>query len=458
MRYIISITIIAAAALYSQSSYTLEWVDTTNLSSWDVGTGIVVSNSGFIYATGYQWNGADFDGVVLKYDDAGNVIRIIRIDIGTYEEPSDITIDNSGKLYVTGFTAIGYNYNYGIIKLDDTGSIEWVDTIPNGADPWAHAFIAYDGTECLYVTGNIVTPDLDIFIAKIDTAGNMLWMRTLDFGNDDDAMGITYDPVNNFVYIAGKSNNGASDDLFLAKLTTEGDTVWTKRIDFGDQDQLWDVATDNYGYVYATGLVQRNSLDIVVMKFSPENGNLMWQTFFDRNHDDYARSITLDDSGNIYVTGGSHNPANTDIIVLKFDQNHNLVWADTMDLGNNESARAIALNDNGDIFITGTCYISDRDIFTAKFRKQQTGVSEETISENITHLNAPTVQHHILKIDYRVDDVSMFNLVNSAGRRVYSCNVSGAGSLSFNKLKTGVYWAILETEKGVETRKIILVR
>lgn len=100
------------------------------------------------------------------------------------------------------------------MKFNGSGTVEWIDTVPNSVDPWAHSYITYDCLGHLYVAGNIVTPDLDVFLVKIDTSGNIIWISMLDFGHDDDAMGITYDANNGFVYIAGKSNNGSNDDQF----------------------------------------------------------------------------------------------------------------------------------------------------------------------------------------------------------------------------------------------------
>lgn len=457
MKNIIPVVMLFLVPLYAQSSYTLEWADTTNFSYWDVGQGIAVSTNNEVYVTGIKWNGSDFDGVVIKYNENGAILRIDTLDIGTFEEPFDITLDNSGNVYITGFITSGYNYNYGIVKFNSSGNVEWIDTIPNGADPWARSYITYDGMGNLYVTGNIVTPDLDIFLVKIDTTGNIIWIRTLDFGHDDDAMSIAYDKNNNFVYIAGKSNNGANDDLFIAKYTDSGEVVWTKRIDFGGVDQFWGVAVDHNGYVYAAGLVHRSNLDIIVMKFNPTNGDLLWQTFFDRGWDDYPRGIVVDDSDYIYVAGGSHNQNNTDILVLKYDQSQNLVWADTMDLGNEEHANDIALDQNGNIFITGVCYISNRDIITLKYLKAHTGVSEE-VSGSFYPLAISTFQIKKLDANYKVDYPSEISIVDVTGRIIETRRVLGQGTITIKNLKSGVYWVILNQMGKVYSRRVVFVR
>lgn len=100
-------------------------------------------------------------------------------------------------------------------------------TTPHNADedPWGD-------TEAGDLTGGV-----DVFIAKLSPAGELLWVRRVGSSRND-ALG-DLQAVGDAVYICGttagdlgRSVNGSAD-AFVHKLSSEGDMMWTRALQFG---------------------------------------------------------------------------------------------------------------------------------------------------------------------------------------------------------------------------------
>jgi hypothetical protein len=107
----------------------------------------------------------------------------------------------------------------------------------------------------------------DVFLAKYDPAGVLVWADRIGGTSADDVSGLARDAAGN-LYLAG-TFEGASDfdpgpgvqfltsegagDGYVAKFASGGDLVWARRYGGIAQDALSDVATDPAGNVYASG-------------------------------------------------------------------------------------------------------------------------------------------------------------------------------------------------------------
>lgn len=82
----------------------------------------------------------------------------------------------------------------------------------------------------------------DIFIAKYDPNGNLVWARSLGSASADLGTGIAVSPDGEYIYITGifmgtcyadnnlQITNTGSSDAFLAKYNKNGDIIWLKNI------------------------------------------------------------------------------------------------------------------------------------------------------------------------------------------------------------------------------------
>jgi hypothetical protein len=199
------------------------------------GQDIAVDTSGNSYVTGYKYDDFAGDGSVTyyyvfiaKYDTFGNQLWIKQFSstgynsaMGFYYDVNyygqDIAVDTSGNSYVTGY------------KYDD---------------------FAGDGSVTYYY----------VFIAKYDTSGNQLWMKSYgpysNFGKGIavDANGNSY--VTGYTHndLAGTGNAGRYD-VFIMKHDTSGEQLWIKQFGSTGLDYGNDIAVSANGNSYVTGII-----------------------------------------------------------------------------------------------------------------------------------------------------------------------------------------------------------
>lgn len=219
---------------------------------------------------------------------------------------------------------------------------------------WFQSTVTF-GTTTLTAIG-----DFDVFISKSDSDGNWVWAKQCGGSGTDYGHGIALDNQNN-LYITGTFSQNAifgtttlissgSDDVFVCKLDSNGNWLWVKQCGGNSQDVGYGIATGINciyitGYFFGTATFGINSLnssgltDIYVAKLDLL-GNWIWARKAGGDDYDYGgSSITVDNLNNAYLTGHYFsNPANfgvlsianfgnADMFVSKIDSDGNWDWA-----------------------------------------------------------------------------------------------------------------------------------
>lgn len=216
----------------------------------------------------------------------------------------------------------------------------------------------------------------DIFIAKLNSSGNMLWVKQIGGDRLDVANAITLDAFEN-VYIGGAYTSSVNvdfdpgagqvfripfnaspsfyqSDAFLLKLNSSGDYVWVQTSGGGNGDAIVDLDTDsqnnilaigNHGSpVFTAGSQNINSLgnsDIFTLRYN-NAGSLLTLHRIAGSGNDQATSITAG-GGIDYFIGGhftgscDFNPSasminsltafNQDGFVAYYNSSQNYSWA-----------------------------------------------------------------------------------------------------------------------------------
>ena len=368
------------------------WAKSAGGNGSDDGLSVATDASGNVYVTGYftsstitfgtttltNAGGGSNDMFIVKYNAAGNVLWAKREGGTSHEIGFSVTTDASGNVYVTGeFRSATITFgtttltNAGggdifIAKYDAAGNVLWAKRA-GGTDYEFCKSVTTDASGNVYITGEFRSPTItfgtttltnagnsNIFIAKYDAAGTVLWAKGAGSNNDNNGRIVTTDASGN-VYVTGvftsptitfdttTLTNAGSADMFIAKYDAAGTVLWAKRAGGADSDYGYSVATDASGNVFVTGsflsstitfgtttLTNAGSDDIFIAKYD-STGTMIWAKRAGGTNDDYGISVTTDASGNVYVTGRFASPTITfgtntltnsgsgDIFIVKYD-------------------------------------------------------------------------------------------------------------------------------------------
>jgi len=205
-------------------------------------------------------------------------------------------------------------------------------------------------------------------------------------GHSDIASGVAIDPFGN-VIVAGLIGEGKAtfgnitltsageSDIFMAKYDGDGNIIWAKNIGGPNRDVANDFVLDAVGNIYITGyftgtvdfggetLVGTDFLEIFVAKYD-NNGILLWVQGATGIGRDRARGITKDTSGNIFIIGEFESNADfpamtltsigdSDIFIAKYDSDGNFQWAERAGGIGYDVGWRVTLDDSGIGYISG---------------------------------------------------------------------------------------------------------
>jgi len=302
------------------------------------------------------------DIFILKLNKNGNFLWVK--SFGSFKEDSGyaINIDNSGDIYATGIFngKVDFNPDNGvfdliskgkndifILKLDSLGNFIWAKSFGGNGEDNAIS-ISNDNNNDVYLTGNFQnTVDVDfgtnifsiksegksdVFILKLDSLGNFIWVKS--FGGLDFDSGVDI-KIDESVYVSGEYraninvslgmnqfniNSKGETDIFITKLNKNGDQLWVKSFGGIKNDYSSNLQIDENGFLYAAGSftdtmefdigingykqLAEQSKNIFVLKLD-SNGELIWVYNSSRNISGFSNcySISLDIDNNIYATG-----------------------------------------------------------------------------------------------------------------------------------------------------------
>lgn len=271
----------------------------------------------------------NYDTFIAKYNESGELNWIRQLGTGFEDQGMDVTTDDFGNAYVVGYTRgsfetpLGFGYDALISKYSADGTLMWIKQFGTSRDDVGLA-ASSDDSGSIYIAGvtrgslgAMNAGERDVFLTKLDAFGSQLWTTQFGTTMDDECTAVSADAVGN-VYVAGTSGgpNGVNMDVFVRKYKTTGELEWSRLLGTPEQDRATCVSVDVFGNLYVSGDTNGSlggtnpnprTLDVFVAKYDPL-GSLLWIKQLGTTETDESLGIFADDLGNAYVTGTTLGP------------------------------------------------------------------------------------------------------------------------------------------------------
>lgn len=519
---IIFITILSSVLKAQTPAY--EWAKQFGGTLNDYAYSIAVDTAGNVYTTGFFQGTVDFDPgantinltsagasdiFISKVDAAGNFVWAKRIGGTASDYGFALTLDKFSNVYVSGYFKGLADFDPGantvnliptgsfdvfITKFDAAGNFAWAKKF-DGASDESCTSIKVDEFGNIYTVGSFnsatdfdpgantvtLTPfgSTDIFISKLDAAGNFVWVKQMGGAGLDAGKFITVDATGN-VYVSGyflgtsdfdPSNNTANlvsagvEDIFVSKLDASGNFLWAKQFGGTSADYGLSLAVDASGNVFSTGFFNGTAdfdpsantsnltsagLDDFFISKLDASGNLVWVKQIGSTSYDEAKYITMDASFNLYITGSFNGTVDfdpsvninnltsaggDDVFICKLDASGNFVWAKQLGGTSNDYATSIKVDASNKVYTSGyfqgtgdfdpsintvnLVSAGGPDAFIHKVNQSiSTTISESNLISEIQLFPNPTNGQINLVFNHQLTNVSL-KLINSIGQIVF---------------------------------------
>ncbi len=384
----------------------LEWHEVQEFATYQVFTATVVSGDGLIWAK--RAGGSSFDGGfgITRLSDNSTVVT------GLFDETATF---GPGESAETIFTSDGI-YDIFIAKYNPDGTLAWAKRAGGSLSDGGYAITTLSDNSTIvtgYFQGSATfgpgesaettltsAGNSDIFIAKYNTDGTIVWAKRAGGSISDWSNAIT--PLSdNSTIVTGVFEGSAtfgpgesaettltsagSEDIFIAKYNWDGTIAWAKRAGGLDDDRSIKItilsdnstivtgffqgsATFGPGESAETSLTSDGSDDIFIAKFNTD-GTIAWAKRAGGSDADRGHGITTLPNNSTIVTGyfsgsatfGWGESAETsltsdgsgDIFIAKYNTDGTIAWAKRAGGTSSDSGNAITSLSDNSIFVTG---------------------------------------------------------------------------------------------------------
>jgi hypothetical protein len=336
------------------------WTRTYGGPDIDVAYSVCQTSDGGYIATGYTFSfgAGQQDAYLVRINSAGDTVWT-RTFGGASMDGAHFVREASDHGYViAGYTESlgGGGKNMYLIKTDSAGQAEWTRTYSTPLMDVAYAFCETSDSGYIFVgykNGPSGWIKGDLWILKTDATLDTVWTKA--YGGAGEDYGVAIQPTldGNYVITGTTSSFGANGkNVWVAKIDTNGDTLWTRVYGNNLEDVGYGVCcTSDNGYIvagYINGTGQWTAGDLWLLK-TDASGDTLWTKIYGTSGEDFGFDVYETAEGGYIVAGRRAN----DMWLLRTDASGDTIWTRTYGGMGLESALALDMTSDGGYIIGG---------------------------------------------------------------------------------------------------------
>ncbi len=342
------------------------------------------------------------DAYILKTDSMGVPLWHKTFGGINIDQSYSIQETNDSGLVIAGYTNSFGNggYDMYVIKTNKYGNTIWTKTY--GGSDWDLAYSIKQTNDGGYIiaggTYSFGNGNEDMYLVKINSVGDTLWTKTYGGINEDEAKSVKQTSDGGYILTGfTKSYGDINGDMYTIKTNSLGDTLWTFKSDAGSEDKSFDVIEDNSAsgnYIVVgesiTSFKALEGISIGLNSTGSQTSYSYWG-FPGASCEDVINSITQSTTGKFLMAGYTNYFGTDDFLFYYSKPIHNFI--DGGNFGGTNTDRSYCVNptkDGGYIFCGNSLSYSNLDhIFLVK--TDSNGVAPITATVVITDINNLTI-------------------------------------------------------------------
>ncbi|OLS27532.1 MAG: putative WD repeat-containing protein L264 [Candidatus Heimdallarchaeota archaeon LC_3] len=331
---------------------------------------------------------------------------------------SSLTLDSSDNIVLAGQTSSGdfptfnaYNSTYGgsedifLAKFSSTGQLLF-STYLGGSSLDSISSLRIDSSGNIVLAGATSSPDfpilnaykntyggdIDVFLAKFSSTGQLLFSTYLGGSSLDLNPSLRFDSSGNIV-LAGVTSSSdfptlnaynsiysGSEDGFLVKFSSTGQLLFSTYLGGSSLDSIFSLGIDSSGNIVLAGVtsspdfptlnaynsIHRGDLDEFLAKFS-STGQLLFSTYLGGSNLDFNPSLRIDSSDNIVLVGrtysvdfpilnayeSTYGGGDGDDFLVKFSSTGQLLFSTYLGGSRGDFISSLEIDSSGNIVLAG---------------------------------------------------------------------------------------------------------
>ncbi|MFK7937202.1 MAG: PKD domain-containing protein, partial [Saprospiraceae bacterium] len=210
-------------------------------------------------------------------------------------------------------------------------------------------------------TQSLTSDTSRLLLCKTDRVGNEKWQHLLATAGNSIGYDLQVIPNEGLIIAGMIADTSGQSDMYVAKVDFAGNAIWERTYGGDLNDAVTSIKYTADGGFILTGYIgtEEEGEELALIKID-QSGNIQWQTQYGGAMNERGEEVIITNDGGYAVTGftESFGAGKSDLFLIKTDFVGNEMWLNTYGNPNNQVGYSLRQNATGGFVIAGTSEFS----------------------------------------------------------------------------------------------------